>query len=76
MLKLIAKSVGALALLTPASFAAPAWAGNSIDERKCRDAKHRHAKPVAAAPARKAGARSVTIIEKRKLDIQILSFGP
>lgn len=75
MLKLLARSIAALALIAPASLAAPAWAGGSADERKCSNAKHRHSKPAASAP-RKAPVRSVTIIEKRKLDVQILSFGP
>lgn len=76
MLKLIAKTA-ALSLITSASFAVPAWADSSVEERKCTGAKHAQAKRVAAAPARKtAPAWSVSIVESRKLDVQILSYGP
>jgi hypothetical protein len=77
MLKLLAKTAAALSLMLSASFAVPAWAGNSPDERKCTGAKHVPAKRVTAAPARKGPAsRGVTVVEHRKLDVQILSFGP
>lgn len=78
MLKLLAKTAAALSLLMPASFAVPAWAGDSTDGRKCSRAKHAQAKPAeASAPIRKiAPARGVTVVEKRKLDVQVLSFGP
>jgi hypothetical protein len=78
MLKPVAKAVAAAALIFSALFAAPALsAGNSVNERKCTGAKHLHGKPVAAAPARKpAPARGAMTVEHRKLDVQILSFGP
>ncbi len=75
MLKLLAKSVTALSLIFSASFAAPAWsAGNSYDERKCTAKKHNHAKK-STVPAAKP-AKGVMIVETRKPDVQILSFGP
>ncbi len=75
MLKLLAKSVTALSLVFSASFAAPAWsAGNSVDERKCTAKKHSHAKKAVTPPAKPA--KSMMIVETRKQDVQILSFGP
>jgi hypothetical protein len=53
----------------------PALAGSSTDDRKCT--KHQQNKRVAVTPVRKAApAQGVAVVEKRKLDIQILSFGP
>ena len=76
MIKLIAKSVVALSLMLSASVAAPAWsAGKAATSAKCPYAKHNHAKtkPIASKPQ---PARGVTVVEHRKLDVQILSFGP
>jgi hypothetical protein len=76
MIKLVANSVAVLSLMLSASVAAPAWsAGNSATSAKCPKSKHSQAraKPVAAKPQ---PARGVTLVEHRKQDVQILSFGP
>ena len=74
MLKILANTATALSLLLSASAAAPAWsAGKSgAHSANCPYAKHKHAKR--AAPPQPV--RSVMVVEKRKLDVQILSFGP
>ena len=74
MLKPLAKTVASLSLILSASVAEPAWsASKDRSKAKCPYAKHEaaKAKTVAAQPAR-GGA----LVEKRKLDIQIMSFGP
>lgn len=77
MLKLLAKTAAALSLMLTGTFAVPAWARDSVDERKCTGAKHAQANRQAVTPVRKATpARGVSVVEKRKLDVQILSFGP
>ena len=76
MLKQLANIATALTLMLSASAATPALAGGSHDG-KCTGARHVHAKRIAAPPARKAAPeRGVMIVEKRKMDVQILSFGP
>ena len=74
MFKLLVKATIALSLLTGASVSTPAWAGQ-VHSKKCTAAKHKHAKqrPVAAKPQ---PARGVMLVEHRKQDVQILSFGP
>ena len=77
MLKPLAKTAAALSLILSASFSMPALAGSSVDGRKCTGAKHQQTKRVAVTPVRKAApAQGVAVVEKRKLDVQILSFGP
>lgn len=77
MTKELAKAATALSLLLSASFAAPAWsagkAGTSAEKCPYAHKKQAKQKPVAAKPQ---AARSVMVVEKRKLDVQILSFGP
>ena len=75
MIKLIAKTATALSLMISASVAEPAWsAGRSgSSAANCPDAKKKLAAKRAPAPQ---PARSVMVVEKRKLDVQILSFGP
>lgn len=76
MIKLLANSAVALSLMLSASVAAPAWSADKDSaSAKCPYTTHKHAKrkPLAAKPQ---PARSVMIIERRKLDVQILSFGP
>ena len=76
MLRKLANIATALTLMLSASAATPALAGGSHDDRKCT-AKHAHAKRTATPPARKPSPeRGVMIVEKRKMDVQILSFGP
>ena len=75
MLTNLARSIAALSLMLTASVSAPAWsAGQSAmsPKAKCTNAKHRHAKRVATPQP----ARGTMVVEKRKLDVQILSFGP
>jgi hypothetical protein len=74
MIKLVANSVAALSLMLSASVAAPAWSAGK-DASKCPYAKHHHAKAKASA-AKPQPARGVALFDKRKLDVQILSFGP
>ena len=73
MSKLLANATIALSLMLSASVSAPAWAGKAHDS-KCTAAKHKHAKQKAAAKPQPP--RGVTLVEHRKLDVQILSFGP
>ena len=76
MLKLLAKSVVSLSLITSASVAEPAW---SASKDRAHKAKCNHAKQQAAKAKRVAIVqpdRGMTIVDKRKLDVQILSFGP
>ena len=72
MLKPIANAALALSLMLSASVSAPAHAGKPHDP-KCTMAKHKHAKRAPAGTKSKGG---VMLVEKRKLDVQILSFGP
>lgn len=73
MSKLLANAAIALSLMLSASVSAPAWAGKSHDA-KCPMAKHKHAKRVIVTKAQPA--RGVMIVDQRKQDVQILSFGP
>ena len=74
MFKLLTKATIALSLMLGASVSTAAWAG-PVHSKKCPVAKHKHAKqrPVAAKPQ---PARGVMLVEHRKQDVQILSFGP
>jgi hypothetical protein len=72
MTKNLVQAVTALSLMLSAAFAAPAWSAGKSGTGNCPYAKHRIAKrSVPATPA-----RSVMVVEHRKLDVQILSFGP
>jgi len=71
MFSKLAKSVAALSLIFSASMAAPAWSSDKSNA-KCLHNKQKLVKrTVAPQPI-----RSVMVVEKRKLDVQILSFGP
>ena len=75
MIKLLANAATAISLLLSASVAAPAWSADKSGASKCHHSKAKLAKRSTAtikAPA----ARSIALVEKRKLDVQILSFGP
>lgn len=74
MTKLLVNATVVLSLMLGASVTAPAWAGKAHDS-KCSAAKHKHAKRKLVA-AKPQPARGVTLVEHRKLDVQILSFGP
>jgi hypothetical protein len=75
MVKLLANAAAALTLLLSTSLPAPAWSAEKPAGAKCPYAKHKQAKrtPVAAKPQ---PVRGVTLVEHRKMDVQILSFGP
>jgi hypothetical protein len=76
MIKLVANSVAALSLMLSASVASPAWsAGKAAHAAKCPYAKQKQAKQQAVA-VRPQPARGVALIDRRKLDVQVLSFGP
>ena len=74
MVKLLANAAAALTLLLSTSLPAPAWSAAKQAGAKCPYAKHKHAKR--AAPTKAQPARGVTLVEHRKMDVQILSFGP
>lgn len=77
MFKLLANATFALSLMLSVSVSAPAWSAGKAgaSQSKCSNAKHRHTKRI--APAAKAQpARGVMLVEQRKQDVQILSFGP
>ena len=77
MLKLFAKTAAALSLMLSASVAVPAWAGSSVDHRKCTGAAQSHAKRSVAAPARKATPpRGAGVAQLRRTDVQVLTYGP
>ncbi|MCL6698531.1 hypothetical protein LZ496_07000 [Sphingomonas sp. NSE70-1] len=74
MIKLLANAATAISLMLSASVAAPAWSADKSGSSKCH-----HSKKVAkrsTATIKAAPVRSVALVEKRKLDVQILSFGP
>jgi hypothetical protein len=75
MTKLLANAVTAISLMLSASVAAPAWSAEKAGASKCHHSKSKLAKRSTAA-IKAPPARSVTLVEKRKLDVQILSFGP
>jgi hypothetical protein len=74
MIKLLANAATAISLMLSASVAAPAWSAEKSGASKCQH-KNKLAKRSTAA-IKAPPARSVTLVEKRKLDVQILSFGP
>jgi hypothetical protein len=75
MLKQFAKIAASFSLMLTVSLAAPAWsAGKSNSQANCPYAK---AKPEKAKRSMAAvPTRSLMIVETRKRDVQILSFGP
>ena len=74
MFKLLANAAFIASLMVGASAATPAWSADKHSGAKCPYAKHKQAKR--AAPAKAQPARGVTLVEHRKMDVQILSFGP
>ena len=75
MLKLVANAA-ALSLMLSASVSTPAWsAGERAPHANCPKSKHHHAKRSPAA-VRKPQAQGVMLVDQRKRDVQILSFGP
>ena len=76
MIKLLANAAAALSLLAGASVASPALsAEKSGHKANCPYAHQKKAKRSTVA-AKPQPARGVTVVEHRKLDVEILSFGP
>jgi flagellar biosynthesis protein FliP len=75
MIKLIAKAATAVSLILAVSVTAPAWSADKHAAAKCPSSKHKHTKRTVVA-AKPQPARSIMLIEHRKQDVQILSFGP
>ena len=75
MIKLLANAATAVSLMLSASVAAPAWSADKSGASKCHHNKDKTAKR-STAPIKAAPVRGISIVEKRKLDVQILSFGP
>ena len=75
MIKLLANAATTVSLMLSASVAAPAWSADQAGASKCHHSKSKSAKR-STATIKVPEARSVTLVEKRKLDVQILSFGP
>lgn len=75
MIKLLANAATAASLLLSASVAAPAWSAGKEGASKCHHNKAAQAKRTPAV-IKAQPARGVALVEKRKLDVQILSFGP
>lgn len=74
MSKLLANAAIAMSLMLSASVSAPVWAGK-LHDQKCTAAKHTHAKR-STVPAKSQPARGAMLVDQRKIDVQILSFGP
>jgi len=75
MIKLLANAATAISLMLSASVAAPAWSAEKSGASKCHHDKNKLAKR-STATIKAAPPRGVALVEKRKLDVQILSFGP
>ena len=75
MIKLLANAATAISLMLSASVAAPAWSADKAGASKCHHSKNKVAKR-SPATIKAAPVRGVALVEKRKLDVQILSFGP
>jgi len=76
MIKLLANAAAALSLLSGASVASPALSAEKPGHKaNCPYAKHKLAKRSTVA-AKPQPARGITLVEHRKQDVQILSFGP
>ena len=77
MIKLLANATAALSLLAGASVATPAYSADKSNGHKanCPYAKHHKAKRTTIA-AKPQPARGIMLVEHRKQDVQILSFGP
>jgi len=75
MIKLLANAATAASLLLSASAATPAWSAGKSATAKCHHSKAKQAKRTPALiKAQPSGGTS--LVEKRKIDVQILSFGP
>lgn len=75
MIKLLANAATAISLLLSASVATPAWSAGKPGAAKCHHSKNKQAKRSTAA-IKAQPARGAMLVEYRKQDVQILSFGP
>ena len=77
MTKQFANIAAGLTLMLTASVTTPAWSAGNSNAAKCpyAEAKAREAKRAKVQPKAQP-ARGTMLVEKRKLDVQILSFGP
>lgn len=77
MIKLLANAAAALSLFAGASVASPALSADKPAGHKanCPYAKHQKTKRSTVA-AKPQPARGIMLVEQRKQDVQILSFGP
>ena len=75
MIKLLANAAAALSLLTGASVASPALSADKSRHKANCPYAHNKAKRSTVA-AKPQPARGITLVEHRKRDVQILSFGP
>ncbi len=75
MIKLLANVATAISLMLSASVATPAWSAEKPGAAKCHHSKAKQAKRSTAA-IKPQPASGAVLVEKRKLDVQILSFGP
>ena len=78
MIKLLANAAAALSLLAGASVASPALSADKSAGHKanCPYAKQKKAKQQAPVAAKPQPGRGIALVEHRKVDIEILSFGP
>ena len=75
MIKLLANAATAISLMLSASVATPAWSAGKAGAAKCHHSKATQPKRSTAA-IKPQPASGAALVEKRKLDVQILSFGP
>ena len=75
MMKLLANATAALSLLAGASVASPALSADKGHKANCPYAKHKKVKATATAN-KPQPPRGITLVEHRKVDVEILSFGP
>ena len=75
MIKLLANIATATSLMLSASVAAPAWSADKAAAAKCHHSKGKQAKRTTAV-IKPQPARGAMLVEQRKQDVQILSFGP
>ena len=76
MFKLLANAAAAASLVLGVCAASPALASGKRHTANCPHSKAKQAKLAKRATVKAPPARGVTVIDKRKLDVQILSFGP
>lgn len=75
MIKLLANAATAISLMLSASVATPAWSAGKSGAANCPHSKNKLAKR-SNATIKLQPARGAMLVEQRKQDVQILSFGP